>query len=128
MLERAVVALRQKRDPAKALFLLDEYDARFSTGVLVPEAARLRVDALLLAGRRGPALGKLNALTLSEGARDLELELIRGELRAAANDCARAVGDFDRVLSLANEKSMKRRAELGRAACLGDDSSATGRR
>ncbi|HET6280147.1 MAG TPA: hypothetical protein VFH73_04250, partial [Polyangia bacterium] len=119
LLERAVTALRSKRDPAKALFLLDEYEARFATGVLAPEAARLRIDALLLAGRRGRALDKLNELKLSEGARDLELGLIRGELRSAAGDCARAVGDFERVLSLASDGSMRRRAQAGRAACIG---------
>jgi hypothetical protein len=121
LLERAVTALRHKRDPAKALFLLDEYEARFATGVLAPEAARLRIDALLLAGRRGRALDKLNELTLSEGTRDLELGLIRGELRSAAGDCARAIRDFDRVLSLAGDGSVKRRAQAGRAACLATD-------
>ncbi|HEX3697026.1 MAG TPA: hypothetical protein VH374_16735 [Polyangia bacterium] len=121
-----MVALRQKRDPHRALALLDDYERRFSSGVLAPEAARLRIDALLLAGRRGPALNKLNELSLSEGARDLELGLIRGELRAAANDCARAVNDFDRVLSLASDGSMKRRAQVGRAACLRSGSAATG--
>jgi hypothetical protein len=124
--ERAVMALRQKRDPIRALSLLDEYDARFSKGVLAPEAARLRIDALLLAGRRHRALDSLNALALSEGARDLELRLIRGELRADANDCARAVADFDGVLSLAGDGSMKRRAEVGRSACLGTGSPAAG--
>jgi hypothetical protein len=121
-----VVALRHKRDPLRALFLLDDYEKRFSTGVLAPEAARLRVDALLLAGRRGPALDKLNQLSLSEGARDLELGLIRGELRVAAGDCARAVGDFDRVFQQAGDGSMRRRAQVGRAACLRIGSGATG--
>jgi len=119
LLERAVTALRSKRDPAKAISLLDEYQARFATGVMAPEAARLRIDALLLAGRRGRALDKLNELTLSEGTRDLELRLIRGELRSAAGDCARAVGDFERVLSQAGDGSIKRRAQAGRAACVG---------
>lgn len=118
LLERAVTALRHNRDPGRALALLDEYEARFATRVLAPEAARLRIDALLLAGRRGQALEKLNELRLSEGTRDLELGLIRGELRAAAGDCARAVGDFDRVLSLAGAGSLKRRAQAGRAACV----------
>jgi hypothetical protein len=120
LLERAVTALRHKRDPAKALFLLDEYEARIASGVLAPEAARLRIDALLLAGQRGRALDKLNELTLSEGTRDLELGLIRGELRSAAGDCAHAVGDFERVLSLASDGSLKRRAQAGRAACATD--------
>jgi hypothetical protein len=73
-----------------------------------------------LTGRRSRALGKLNELTLSEGTRDLELGLIRGELRAAAGDCARAAGDFDRVLSQTSDGSMKRRALAGRAACVED--------
>ena len=119
LLERAVMALRQKRDPNKALALLDDYEVRFSTRVLAPEAARLRIEALILAGRRQRALEELNRLVLSEGARDLELGLMRGVLRAAAGDCARAVVDFDRVRSSASDGSMKRRAEAGRATCLG---------
>jgi hypothetical protein len=118
------MALRQKRDPGRTLSLLDDYDARFSTKVLAPEAARLRIDALLLAGRRHRALDELNRLVLSEGTRDLELGLIRGELRAAGGDCRRAVSDFDRVLARASDGSMKRRAEAGRAACLGTGSPA----
>ena len=118
LLERAVMALRRKRDPDRALSLLDDYDARFSTGVLAPEAARLRIDALLLAGQRRRALDRLNALILSEGSRDLELGLIRGELRAGAGDCARAIGDFQRVLSLTGDGPMNRRAQLGRASCV----------
>jgi hypothetical protein len=119
------MALRQKRDPDRTLSLLDDYDARFSTKVLAPEAARLRIDALLLAGRRHRALDALNRLVLSEGTRDLELGLIRGELRAAAGDCPRAVSDFDRVLARASDGSIKRRAEVGRAACLGIGSPAS---
>jgi hypothetical protein len=122
LLERAVMALRQQGNPTGALSLLDRYEARFPSGVLVPEAARLRIDALLLAGRRGPALDRLNRLALSDGARDLELGLIRGELRAASGDCARAVADFDHVLALASDRSMKRRAQAGRAACVGSAS------
>ena len=112
------MALRKRRDPDRALSLLDDYDARFSTGVLAPEAARLRIDALLLGGQRRRALDRLNGLALSEGARDLELRLIRGELRAAAGDCARAIGDFERVLPLTGDGPMNRRAQIGRASCL----------
>jgi hypothetical protein len=117
LLERAVVALRQMRDPAKALSLLDDYDAQFADGLLTQEAARLRIDALLLAQQSDHALERLNALALSEGARDLELRLIRGELRAAANDCSRALADFDSVLSQSADASLRRRAIAGRVSC-----------
>lgn len=112
-----MVALRQTRDPVKALSLLDAYDAQFFAGVLAQEAARLRIDALLLSQQSGKALGRLNALALSEGVRDLELRLIRGELRAAANDCARARGDFISVLSQSADASLRRRATAGRVGC-----------
>jgi hypothetical protein len=126
LLERAVVALRQMRDPVKALSLLDEYDVRFADGLLTQEAARLRIDALLLAQQTGNALERLNALALSEGARDLELRLIRGELRAAANDCSRGLVDFDAVLSQSADVSLRRRAIAGRTGCRAGAAAASG--
>jgi hypothetical protein len=64
---------------SNALTLLDEYDARFSAGQLVPEAALLRVRALTAAGR-------------SEAARALALDLLRGspdaELAARIREAA----------------------------------------
>jgi hypothetical protein len=126
LLERAVVALRQMRDPVKALSLLDEYDAQFADGLLTQEAARLRIDALLLAQQTGNALERLNALSLSEGARDLELRLIRGELRAAANDCSRGLVDFDAVLSQSADASLRRRAIAGRTGCRAGAAAASG--
>ena len=117
LLERAVVALRQIRDPVKALSLLDDYDGQFADGLLTQEAARLRIDALLLAQQNGDALKRLNALALSEGTRDVELRLIRGELRAAANGCSRALTDFDSVLSQSTDASLRRRAIAGRTGC-----------
>lgn len=126
LLERAVVALRQMRDPVKALSLLDDYDAQFAAGLLTQEAARLRIDALLLSHESGNALERLNALALSEGARDLELRLIRGELRAAANDCARALADFDSVLSQSADASLRRRAIAGRTGCRAGAAAASG--
>ena len=126
LLERAVVALRQMRDPVKALSLLDDYDAQFADGLLTQEAARLRIDALLLAQQSGSALERLNALSLSEGARDLELRLIRGELRAAANDCSRAIADFDSVLSQSADASLRRRAIAGRTSCRAGAAAASG--
>jgi TolA-binding protein len=42
-------------DAARAITLLDDYDARFPEGALSQEATLLRVKALLAAGRRGDA-------------------------------------------------------------------------
>jgi hypothetical protein len=43
----------------RALVLLDDYDARFATGVLSEESAVLRIEALVAAGRRAAADAKL---------------------------------------------------------------------
>lgn len=116
LLEAAVARLRRDRDPDGALRALDGYDARFSNGRLHGEALRLRVDALLLVGRSDEALALLRRLSLTAGARDLELGLIRGELLAARGDCGRALADFNRVARAATP-SWARRAAAGRRAC-----------
>ncbi|HXI55525.1 MAG TPA: hypothetical protein VNO55_05675 [Polyangia bacterium] len=117
LLETAVARLRRDRDPAGTLQILDRYDARFSRGALRGEATRLRVDALLLAEDRVRALALLQGLTLSNGGRDVELALIRGELLAAGGDCARALADFDRVSAAAPTGPLGGRAREGRADC-----------
>jgi hypothetical protein len=117
LLETAVARLRRDRDAAGTLQILDRYDARFSRGVLQGEATRLRVDALLLIEDRARALELLQGLTLSNGARDVELALIRGELLAASGDCARALADFDRVSAVAPTGPLGGRARAGRAEC-----------
>jgi hypothetical protein len=117
LLETAVARLRRDRDAAGTLRILDSYDARFSRGALQGEATRLRVDALLLTEDHAQALALLQGLTLSNGARDVELALIRGELLAAGGDCARALADFDRVSSAAPIGPLGGRARARRADC-----------
>lgn len=53
--------------------VLDTYRARHADGWLRDEAARARVDALLVLGRDDEALGELRGLTLRPHGRDQEL-------------------------------------------------------
>jgi hypothetical protein len=126
LLGEALARLRQQHDARSALATLDQYRARYPEGVLRHEADRARVDALLLLGRNTEALAELSALSLRPVGRDQELQLIRGEL-SAVTDCARAAGDFDRILSAQAPTSLVERALQGRAACrlrLGDKAGA----
>jgi len=117
LLHGALLDLRKRRDGSAALASLDEYLRRFPSGVLVNEAARARVDALLLLGRDGEALGALDGLELPPLGRGLELRLIRGELRAV-NDCRRALDDFDALLGRTAPPALAERALRGRAICF----------
>jgi hypothetical protein len=60
LLERARAAVTRADTPG-ALGVLDAYDVRFPTGTLRPEAAVLRVQALLARGDRGAAVAATNA-------------------------------------------------------------------
>src|SRR5262245_13680226 len=127
LLSGALAQLRQKRDARAALAALDEYRTRYPNGTLKREAARARIDALLLLGRNDEALAELRDLTLQPGGRDQELRLIRGEL-TAASDCKRAFADFDRILNEQAAAALVERALHGRAACrlrVGDEAGAT---
>jgi hypothetical protein len=116
LLEGALAALRQQHDGAAALARLDEYLGRFPNGILVGEARRARIDALLLLGRRDDAQSALDRLDLEPVGRGQELMLIRGELRAR-HDCADAIADFDVVIGHAASPPLAERALFGRAAC-----------
>jgi hypothetical protein len=109
--------LRDDRDGAAALRALDEYAARFPRGQLAEEAARTRVAAYLLDRRSGPALGLLDGMALGGSARDLELAVVRGELRAEAGRCPEAESDFTAALSRARLGPLAERALYGRASC-----------
>ena len=115
-LQRAMGLLRGKHDAPAALAALDDYVARFPTGVLVPEARVARIDALLLLDRSDEALRALEALPLDAHRRSTELQLIRGELRART-DCGRANADFTAVLAGVRTVALEERALYGRAAC-----------
>jgi tetratricopeptide (TPR) repeat protein len=117
LLNGAIRRLRQGRHADRALEELDHYLLRFPGGILKAEARAARVDALLMLGREREALVALNALPLDGGGRDQELRVIRGEL-GAASDCARAILDFDQVLSTtASSSDLAERALYGRAVC-----------
>lgn len=126
LLGRALVRLRQERDPVTALVELDHYAERFPSGMLGHEAQSARVDALLMSGRLGEARTVLSNLTLGTGARDRELRLIRAEL-TAERACAPALDDYQAVLAESRSGPLAERALWGRAACrarLGDEASA----
>lgn len=103
MAERALIAtalgkLRDAREPAAALAALDEYRERFPDGVLAPEAARLRTEALLRLGRKATVLDELERTLLSPASADDERLVLRGELRAAAGRWRAALADFDAIV------------------------------
>lgn len=118
LLTVAVRRLHREGDAAGALEALDRYGAAFRGGALEAEAARLRVDALVLAGQLDGALRALEALPLADVGRDLELRVLRGELRARVRgDASAACADFEHVLSVAAPASLQARARSGRARC-----------
>jgi predicted Zn-dependent protease len=71
---------------------------RFPGGVLAPEAAMLRAEALLQIGRKGDALVELDGLSLAQMPNSDEHHVLRGELRAAVGRWREALADFDIVL------------------------------
>jgi TolA-binding protein len=117
-LDQAVGLLRKERNPGAALAALDRYLSRYPAGALAREARVARVDALLLLGRSPDALAALEALPLDPYGRSIELQVIRGELRAGSN-CVRAEEDFSAVLSRAPDGPLAERALYGRAVCRG---------
>ena len=126
LLGRALARLRQQRNARGALTDLDAYVARFPSGILLPEARRLRVDALLMEGRLAEARTDLSALDLGAGTRDRELRLIRAEL-VAEQSCRAALSDYQIVLGEDGDGPLAERAVWGRAACLtrlGDETGA----
>jgi hypothetical protein len=118
LLSRAIRQLRVERDAAATLASLDDYAARFPFGVLRPEAAALRTEALLGLGRKREALRELDELLATPTPRSAEHHLLRGELRSAGGLWSDAVGDFDAVLgdgAAAGDPRLVERALWGRA-------------
>lgn len=125
LLADALTQLRQRREPARALRTLDDYERRFPTGTLMPEASAARIDALLALGRRGEALERLDALTMIDRLpRAAELRVLRAELRAGRSALPGAMSDFSAVLGMAGASDdVVGRALYGRGsirARLGD--------
>jgi hypothetical protein len=118
---------------------IDDYLARFPNGVLLPEATRLRTEALMMLGRKRTALDELDRQAFDGATGGEERRLLRGELRAAAGRWRGAFEDFDAVLRshLVHDKSSRsgeaklndraERALWGRASArshVGDDAGA----
>jgi hypothetical protein len=97
LLGKALQRLRIARDPVGALALLDQHTARFPSGTLAPEAARLRTEALMLVGRKDVVLADLDNQADTLAGSD-ERRLLRGELRATAGRWRLALADFDAVV------------------------------
>ena len=125
LLVDAIRALRVDGSPESALALLDRHATLLSKSPYGHEALLVRVDALLALKREGELLRLLDGSALADGAASRTLLVTRGKLRAAANRCADAVSDFDRVLAEAGRADVQ--ALLGRASCrekLGDGAGA----
>jgi hypothetical protein len=116
LLARALTHLRAAHDARAALDDLAERDRLFPNGLLIPEALRLRTEALLDLGREHDALAALGGAERSE--LTPALALIRGELRAREGRCPDALED---LAPLAADESTPRalaeRALYARAAC-----------
>lgn len=118
--------LRHAHDAQAALAALDAYDRRYPNGLLMAEAARARVDALMALGRAREALAVLDRMSFHGALRSTELQTLRGELRAKHGRCSDAVEDFSAVLAT-GRPDLDERALFGRAGCrarLGDEAGA----
>jgi hypothetical protein len=113
----ALVQLRRERNPARALELVDGYDARFPVGLWREEAAVIRIEALLALGRPREALERSEALPRAALDRAPRLRVTRGELRVRYGRCEEAQADFSAVLGLAVTEEVRGRALRGQAAC-----------
>lgn len=118
-LVRAAMSDLRAGAPTRALARLDERDAVFSPGVLAQEAAMVRVEALLAAGRSSEALARLEALPSAELSRRLDLRVAKAELRAATGRCAEALVDLDEVVRADPARTLRERAEYAGAVCAG---------
>lgn len=98
LLTKALRSLRVARNSESTLALLDEHRIRFPRGVLAPEAARLRVEALWLAGRHEAALAELDRVPSDALPDREERHVLRGELYAKAGHWRLASGEFEAVL------------------------------
>ncbi len=129
LLETALRHLRKDRDGARALAALDDYRRQFPSGELVHEAQRTRVEAFLLQGQSRSALDMLDGMTFGGSVRDLDLLVMRAELRAEGSRCPEAIMDFTAVLAHAGVGDRAaERALFGRASCRSRTSDQPGAR
>jgi TolA-binding protein len=115
-LAQAVSALRQGRDPARALAEIATYQKLYPQGKLGDEAQVLKVEALLEVGQNDKALAELDHADLAGWPRGREFRVLRGELRAGAGRCGAALADFDATV-FGDTTPVEERALFGRASC-----------
>ncbi len=131
LLAGAIRALRGAGEADAALALLDEHRARFPAGAMTLEAAAVRIEALLKAGRTAAALAELDRFPLDGAPGRDEWQVVRGELRANAGRWREAETDF--VVALAGRLDGARgdlaeRALWGRAGARARRGDAAGAR
>jgi tetratricopeptide (TPR) repeat protein len=123
ILRAALTALHHNNDPAAALALLDQYDARFPKGTLRGEATLARAHSLRQLGRDDELLRLLERVSFADVPRAAELRVLRGELRLTRRRFADALNDFEAALVAGAPDPIVERALFGRASCrarLGD--------
>jgi hypothetical protein len=116
-LAEALRALRAKRDPARALAILERNEQRFPAGPLRREATLARAEALASLGRQADALAVLDGVNVAGGEPERAVALLRAELRAAARRCDEAINDFSHALAGEGTDELAARAFYGRGAC-----------
>lgn len=113
---------RLRRDvlsnPSAALSTLDEYELRFASGTLAPEAKMAKIDLLARLGRGDEALRASDALLANPigQARVVELRLLRGNLLRDKRDCAAAEREYRLIEARPGPRGDQ--AQFARAACL----------
>src|SRR5260370_34396737 len=123
ILRAALAALHREKDPAAALALLDQYDARYPKGTLRGEATLARARSLRELGRDDELLRLLERVSFAGVPRAAELRVLRGELRMTRGRFAEALDDFEATLVAGGPDTIVERALFGRASCrlrLGD--------
>jgi len=126
LLADAIRVLRGGGGPDAALALLDQHQARFPRSALGPEAAALRIEALLKVGRTSAALAALDRFPLHDAPGGDAWRVARGELRAKVGRWREAEADFAEALTVRLDGArgdLAERALWGRAvarAHLGD--------
>ena len=99
VLSEALRRLRQERDAAGSLALLDQLEISHPQSDLALERSNLQVEALLTLGREKQALARLDGMALDALPRSGERYLVRGELRARCQRWPEARDDFEHALS-----------------------------
>lgn len=122
LLRKALKQTREDANPAAALRTLDEYVARFPSGLLRREALLARLEALIAAGDRDAALSLVREL--KEGSvRAQELLVLEGELLASSGRCEEANEALDAAIAGSLARALLERALVARSSCrarLGD--------